>query len=93
MQTMLQPEELPVVREMCGKIADESLDKWASDGKIEVVNQLGRYVPVRLCGDYFGFFDSDRSSIYRWSKATQSDMFKNLQNDTQVHEASVKAGE
>lgn len=93
MQTMLQREELPLVREMCGKIADESLDKWASNGKIEVVNQLGRYVPVRLCGDYFGFPGSDIESMYRWSKATQSDMFKNLQNDTQVHEASVKAGE
>lgn len=93
MQTMLQREELPLVREMCGKIADESLDKWTINGKIEVVNQLGRYVPVRLCGDYFGFPGSDMESMYRWSKATQSDMFKNLQNDTQVHEASVKAGE
>ncbi len=93
MQTMLQREELPAVREMCGKIADESLDKWASSGKIEVVSQLGRYVPVRICGDYFGFPGPDMESMYRWSRATQSDMFKNLQNDTQVHEESVKAGE
>ena len=92
MQTMLQREELPAVREMCGKIADESLNKWASNGKIEVVNQLGRYVPVRICGDYFGFPGPDIESMYRWSRATQSDMFKNLPNDPKVHDESVNAG-
>lgn len=93
MQTMLQREELPAVRKMCGQIADASLDKWAESGKIEVVSQLGRYVPVRLGGDYFGFPGPDMESMYRWSRATQSDMFKNLPNDPAVHQASVQAGE
>jgi cytochrome P450 len=30
--------------------------------------------------------------MYRWSKATQTNMFKNLQNDPAVHEAAVQAG-
>jgi cytochrome P450 len=93
MQAMLQREDLPAVRKMSGEIAKASLDKWAETGKIEVVSQLGRYVPIRVCGDYFGFPGPDLESMYRWSRATQSDMFKNLPNDPQIHEASVQAGQ
>lgn len=92
MQAVLRPEELPAVRELAGSIADESLDRAWPDGRIEAVSQLGRYVPIRLCGDYFGFPGPDLASMYRWSRATQSDMFKNLANDPAVHEASVQAG-
>lgn len=93
MKTMLQWEDLPVVRKMSGEIAKASLDKWAETGGIEVVSQLGRYVPVRMCGEYFGFPGPDLESMYRWSRATQSDMFKNLGGrDRVVHEASVQAG-
>jgi cytochrome P450 len=92
MQAMLRPEELPYVREMSGNIADESLDRSAPDGTIEVVSRLGRAVPVRICGDYFGFPGPDQETMYRWSRATQADMFKNLQNDPAIHAASVQAG-
>jgi cytochrome P450 len=56
------------------------------------VSQLGRYVPIRICGAYFGFPGPSLEAMYRWSRATQSDMFKNLANDPAVHEASVQAG-
>lgn len=92
MQAVLPPEDLPRVRAMAGTLADESLDAAADDGRIEVVKRLGRYVPLRLCGDYFGFPGPDLEALYRWSKATQSDMFKNLPNDPAVHEASLRAG-
>jgi cytochrome P450 len=92
MQTMLQREDLPAVRKMSGEIAKASLDKWAHTGQIEVIGQLGRYVPLRVCGDYFGFPGPDLESMYRWSRATQTDMFKNLPNDPQIHETSVQAG-
>lgn len=93
MQAMLRPEELPDVRRLAGKFADESLDAAAKDGRIEVVSKLGRSVPIRLCGEYFGFPGPDTESMYRWSRATQSDMFKNLKNDPAVHEESVRAGQ
>ncbi|MFJ2034341.1 cytochrome P450 [Streptosporangium sp. NPDC087985] len=93
MQAVLRPEDLPDVREMAGRIADESLDRNAQDGRIEVVSRLGRYVPIRLCGEYFGFPGPDLETMYRWSRATQFDMFKNLQNDSVVHEESVRAGQ
>jgi cytochrome P450 len=93
MQAMLQREDLPAVRQMSGKVAKDSLDKWAASGQIEVISQLGRYVPIRVCGDYFGFPGPDLETMYRWSRATQSDMFKNLPNDPEVHKASLQAGE
>ena len=94
MQAMLQREDLPAVRAMAGKLADEALDRNAAQGTIEAVGELGRYVPVRLCGDYFGFPGPDLPTMYRWSRAMQSDMFKNLlPHDPAVHEASVKVGQ
>lgn len=61
--------------------------------KIEVINELGRYVPVMMCGEYFGFPGPNREAMYRWSKASQTNMFKNLPNDPKIHEAAEKAGE
>ena len=93
MQAMLQREELPAIREMSKEIAEEALDKFAVSGKIETVNELGRYVPVMMCGEYFGFPGPDREAMYRWSKAAQTNMFKNLPNDPQIQQAAEKAGE
>lgn len=92
MQAVLRPEDLPEVRRMAGAFADEALDAACADGRIEAVSRLGRYVPIRICDAYFGFPGPDLQTMYRWSRATQSDMFKNLQNDQAVHEASVRAG-
>lgn len=92
MKAMLLPEDLPAVRAMAGKLADAALDRAAREGRIEVVNGLGRLVPIRICGDYFGFPGPDTATMFRWSRATQSDMFKNLGNDPAVHAVSVEAG-
>ena len=92
MKTMLRLEDLPVVRAMAGRFADGSLDRWFESGRIEVVSQLGRLVPVRLCDKYFGFPGPNIETMFRWSKATQNDMFKNLKNDPDVHATSVTAG-
>jgi cytochrome P450 len=92
MQTMLQLEDLPSVRAMSGAFAEEALDRFAEQGRIEVVSQISRYVPVRVCGAYFGFPGPDLETMFRWAKATQSDMFKNLQNNPTVHDAAVQAG-
>lgn len=93
MRTVLQLEDLPIVRKKAGEIAKAQLDESAKNGKIEIVRDLGKFVPIRLCGDYFGFPGPDLETMYRWSKATQDDMFRNLTNDPKVHEDSVKAGQ
>lgn len=92
MRSMLQLEDLPVVRKRAGEIAKSRLDESAKTGKIEVVRELGKYVPIKICGDYFGFPGPDLETMYRWAKATQDDMFRNLTNDPKIHEASVQAG-
>lgn len=92
MQAVLKPEDLPQVRDRAGSFADESLDEAAPQGRIEAVSKLGRYVPIRIVGDYFGFPGPDLESMYRWSKATQTDMFKDLPNDPAIHEAVLQAG-
>lgn len=92
MQAVLPPEELPAVRALAGDIAEEVLDRAAQEGRLEAVGQLGRYVPTRICGEYCGFPGPDLETMYRWSVATQTAIFKNLQNDPAVHEASVRAG-
>ncbi|HBL11428.1 MAG TPA: cytochrome [Cyanobacteria bacterium UBA11162] len=92
MKTMLQWEDLPNIRKLAGDVAKASLDKSASTGRIEVVNDLAKFVLVRICGDYYGFPGPNLETMYRWSIATQSDMFRNLTNDPKIHEASVQAG-
>ena len=93
MRTVLQLEDLPIVRKKAGEIAKAQLDESAKNGKIEVVRDLGKFVPIKICGDYFGFPGPDLETMYRWSKETQDDMFRNLTNDPKVHEDSVKAGQ
>jgi cytochrome P450 len=93
MQAVLRPEDLPTVRALAAEHADESLDAAEPTGRIEAVSRLGRYVPIRICGAYFGFPGPDLDTMYRWSRATQSDMFKNLAGNPEVHQASLQAGE
>lgn len=93
MQAVLRPEDLPAVREAAGILADKALDTAAPEGKIEAINNLCRYVPISIVGEYFGFPGPNLESMYRWSKATQTNMFKNLLNDPAIHEAAVRAGE
>ncbi|MGK7939052.1 MAG: cytochrome P450 [Crocosphaera sp.] len=91
MRSVLPLEDLPKVRKMAGEIAKSALDKSAPNKKIEVVHDLAKFVPIRLCGDYFGFPGPDLPTRYRWAKTTQDDMFRNLTNDPKVHEASVQS--
>ncbi len=92
MQQVLRPADLPDVRRLAGRLADEALEAAARRGRVEVVSELGRYVPMRLCGDYFGFPGPDLPTMYRWSRATQVDIFKNPLDAPAPHAASIQAG-
>lgn len=92
MQAVLRPEDLPEVREMAGRLADRALDDAAPDGRIEAISKLCRFVPISIVGEYFGFPGPDLESMYRWSKTTQTNMFKNLLNDPAIHDAAVQTG-
>lgn len=92
MQAVLKPEDLPEVRQMAGRLADQALDAAEPHGKIEAIGELCRFVPIKIVGEYFGFPGPDLESMYRWSKTTQTNMFKNLLNDPAIHEAAVQTG-
>ncbi|HEU4869184.1 MAG TPA: cytochrome P450 [Actinomycetota bacterium] len=92
MQAVLKPEDLPGVRKMAASLAEGALDAAAPEGKIEAISKLCRFVPISIVGGYFGFPGPDLESMYRWSKNTQTNMFKNLLNDPAIHEAAVQTG-
>ncbi len=94
MQAMLSRDDLPRIREMVGKVCAEALD--ASRGRIEIVGELSRIVPVRLVAEYFGFPGPDVPTMMRWSYLSQLDNFHNqpfqvLPNSAAVHEKAVAA--
>ncbi|RAY11000.1 cytochrome P450 [Actinomadura craniellae] len=93
MQVMLAPEDVPRVRDLAGKIADEALDAAAPRGRIEAVGELFRHVPLRVCAEYFGFPGPDARTMSRWSRAVITDVTANLAGDPALRAASVRAGE
>ena len=93
MRSMMPMEDMPSIRDTVGAIVEDILNQTQPTGRLDVINGLGRAVPCRVCGEYFGFPGPDTASMYRWSKATQTDFFKNLPNDPQIHQAALAAGQ
>ena len=75
MQAMLNRDDLPHVREIIKKRANEFLD--AGQGAIELVNDYGRAIPVALVQDYFGFEGIEPAQLKEWSFWIQYDSFHN----------------
>lgn len=93
MRAFMRQEDLPTVRLKVRELVDEAVTaQLYQNNRIEVVSTLSRMVPVRLTGDYFGFPGPDLASMFRWSRATQYDMFHNLDNDPAVHADNIAAG-
>lgn len=91
MMAMLRVGDLPQIRQMAEALSEAALA--SAGGKIEMVSQLARAVPVQITGKYFGFPGPDAATMMRWSRATQYDMFHNTpQNDPQVHAENIQAG-
>jgi len=91
MMAMLQLRDLPHIADIVTELADAALGQ--TSGTIEIISQLSRLVPIQLTGRYFGFPGPDTATMFRWSRATQFDMFHNTPlNDPQVHQDNVKAG-
>jgi len=93
MRALMQREDLPRIRQSVAALADETISKQAQNRRIEIVSQVSRWVPLKLTGAYFGFPGPNMESMMRWSRATQHDMFHNLDNDPVVHEANIRAGQ
>lgn len=93
MRSLIQREDLPHVREIVAELTDKAVNEHLADGRIEVVSEISRKVPVQLTGAYFGFPGPDIATMKRWSYATQYDMFHNQDNDPEIHAANIAAGQ
>ena len=92
MRALIQQSDMPKVRRTVARLAARAIHEGAADGRLELVSQLTRRVPVMLTGKYFGFWGPDEATMMDWSYATQNDMFHNLTDDETIHEANLKAG-
>jgi cytochrome P450 len=90
MRSVLRFEDLPRVRAMAGEAARASID--AAGDTVDLVPAVGRLVPLRIVQNYFGFKGPDDPTMLRWSKATQTDMFRNPFNNPEQHQACIAAG-
>jgi cytochrome P450 len=94
MRAFMRMEDLPAIRQKVRNLANASVEKQLyTQNQIEVVSTLSRLVPIQLTGEYFGFPGPDLASMFRWSRATQYDMFHNLDNDPKVHQDNIDAGQ
>ncbi|MCY4531321.1 MAG: cytochrome P450 [Gammaproteobacteria bacterium] len=75
MQGLLNRKDLPRIRRLVEKAAKEILDQ--AGGKIEVINEYCRMVPVHLVQDYFGLDCIDKAKLIEWSYWNQYDAFNN----------------
>ena len=95
MQLTLAPEDVPAVRELAGRAADEALDAAldsAPDGRIDVIDDVFRPVASRVCVEYFGFRGVPSATLAHWIRAIIKDCYANLAHDPALHAASVEAG-
>lgn len=92
MRALIQKEDLPLVREMVARIATQCIEESEAGGAFEVVSNLSRKAPVLLTEKYFGFKGPDLETMYRWSRATQEDMFHNQTMSGQIHDNNIRAG-
>jgi hypothetical protein len=88
-----RPTYLVLPLAMLGMVAGSVKKQLYAQNQIEVVSTLSRRVPIQLTGEYFGFPGPDLASMFRWARATQYDMFHNLDNDPKVHQDNIDAGQ
>jgi len=93
MRALIQREDLQKIRQMVASFAEQNISEVRQERKIELVSTLARKVPAQLTQAYFGFSPIDLASILKWSRATQYDMFHNLENDDTVHQENIQAGQ
>jgi cytochrome P450 len=89
MQAMLNMDDGPRIREMVARFADQALD--GSKGRIDLVGEYTRKVPIQVVGEYFGFPGPDLGTMMRWSRIAQLDNFHNYWFTSQGESPDVHA--
>jgi cytochrome P450 len=92
MQTMLAPRDVPAVRELVGRCADELLDGFAGGEPIEVLGRLFRPIALRVCEEYFGYRGVEAATLSRWVRDIIKDCYANPTGERSVHASAVASG-
>lgn len=90
MRSVMAWEDLPDVRAQVEEIVSGILP--AGPATIDVVGDISRTVPLKICDRYFGFPGPSETKMREWSLATQLDFFKNVIGASAPHEAAKEAG-
>lgn len=90
MQSLLNRDDLPDIREFVGRTTKSLLDAGNSS-RFEAVNGLTRCVPIALVQDYMGFDGIAPESIARWSLWNQRDTFHNQPFDGNLNSDEIHA--
>lgn len=90
MRSVMSWDDLPRVADLVERTAAESLR--CNDERVELVSRLGRRIPVRILKDHFGFDNATDEELLAWSRATQSDIFRNPSNNSEIRQANAEAG-
>jgi cytochrome P450 len=102
MRKMMPMEDLPKVRQIVRRLVKNAIEQeqyigqdlnGKTYGRLEIINQIARRVPIELSGEYFGFPGPNINKMYEWSRATQDDFFHNIGDDKAVREEAIKAGQ
>jgi cytochrome P450 len=90
MRTVIRRQELPErVQPFVAKTAENLVS--ASGGRIDVVQQLARVVPIRLIAEYFGCPATSEEDLASWSTVTFQYLFTDANNDPAVDTAARAA--
>jgi cytochrome P450 len=76
MQGLLNRDDLPKVRTLVAKLANDILDD-AKGNRLEAAYGYSRSIPAGLVQEYFGFSGVSRAKLIEWSYWAQYDTFHN----------------
>ena len=82
-------EDLPRIQDFLRQSVQECISEVASTGRMELISALSRRVPARFVGHYFGVPGPDEATLMRWARTLFHDIFINLQNIPEIHQAAA----
>jgi cytochrome P450 len=83
--------DIPALASFVTQTAEALVEEAAARGGSIEVPELCERVPARLIGRWFGTPGPDEDSLIAWTLAMFQDIFINVKNDPQVHDAAVRA--